>query len=489
MEKLAAESINDREILLLTLLRVGDVVVAVLAGYLAYLLRGSPLTSGPGVAQVYWVGLIVGGLLTGNVMQIGRVYRVYLLRSPLQLLVRTAVAWLVVLVILATLAVLTKTSVDYSRVWFALWGVLGLVGFLLLRVVLAVQVAKWARVGSLQSWVVLVGSGEFSRRLARRVQDDPRLHLAGLVRCPGDVEPGPGDPGSVSLDPSDAAYPRVAVIGELDDLARLVRDLGISEIYLAADWGQAELLTAVTNAVRGLDVEVQLCLDTQVWQRPLLGWRSRAGVPMLGVWRRPFSYWERVGKAVEDRVGALLLLLAVAPLLLLIAVLIKVNSRGPVLFRQERVGYEGERFQVFKFRTMQVAQSEKDRRAVTQATRDDPRVTAVGRFLRRTSLDELPQLLNVLTGEMSLVGPRPHALAHEDGFARLASEYFSRHRVKPGITGWAQIQGFRGEIDDPEKIRRRVEADLYYIDNWSLYLDLKILFITPFVAFFGENAY
>jgi putative colanic acid biosynthesis UDP-glucose lipid carrier transferase len=281
----------------------------------------------------------------------------------------------------------------------------------------------------------------------------------------------------------------VAVIGELDDLARLVRDLGISEIYLAADWGQAELLTAVTNAVRGLDVEVQLCLDTQVWQRPLLGWRSRAGVPMLGVWRRPFSYWERVGKAVEDRVGALLLLLAVAPLLLLIAVLIKVNSRGPVLFRQERVGYEGERFQVFKFRTMQVAQSEKDRRAVTQATRDDPRVTAVGRFLRRTSLDELPQLLNVLTGEMSLVGPRPHALAHEDGFARLASEYFSRHRVKPGITGWAQIQGFRGEIDDPEKIRRRVEADLYYIDNWSLYLDLKILFITPFVAFFGENAY
>ncbi|MGO1119640.1 undecaprenyl-phosphate glucose phosphotransferase [Rhodovibrionaceae bacterium A322] len=486
MEKHTTDRSNDREFFLLTSLRIGDVVVAVLSGYLAYLLRGSPYISGVGVAQVYWVALIIGGLLTGNVMQASRVYRVYLLRSPLQLIVRTTVAWLVVLLILATLAVLTKTSFNYSRVWFVLWAVMGLAGFLILRVALAALVARWARVGRLQSSALIIGDSEFAHRLADRLQGDPRLHLVGLVGCGESSGRGPQAVGEQTQGSSGTAS---QVVGELTDLQELIRRDGVSEVFVALRWGQSEVLAQVMQAVKGLDVEVHICLDTAVWNRPLLGWRSHVGVPMLGAWRRPFTAWERTAKAIEDRTGAFFLLLLFSPLLLAVAILIKLDSKGPVFFRQQRAGYEGKSFSVFKFRTMRVQQSEKDQTEVTQATKEDPRVTRVGRFLRRTSIDELPQLLNVLNGEMSLVGPRPHAVEHEDGFARQASEYIGRYRVKPGITGWAQIQGFRGEVDDPDKIRRRVEADLYYIDNWSLFLDIKILFITPFVAFFGENAY
>jgi putative colanic acid biosynthesis UDP-glucose lipid carrier transferase len=158
-----------------------------------------------------------------------------------------------------------------------------------------------------------------------------------------------------------------------------------------------------------------------------------------------------------------------------------------VLFRQRRYGFNNNPITVFKFRTMRHDQA--DDRLVPQARRNDPRVTRVGAFLRRTSLDELPQLINVLRGEMSLVGPRPHAVAHNEQYAHVIDDYLSRHRVKPGITGWAQVNGLRGETDTPDKMRRRVQYDLYYIDNWSLYLDFKILALTPFVGLVHKNAY
>jgi putative colanic acid biosynthesis UDP-glucose lipid carrier transferase len=168
-----------------------------------------------------------------------------------------------------------------------------------------------------------------------------------------------------------------------------------------------------------------------------------------------------------------------------IAALIKLDSPGPVLFRQRRHGYNHRIIDVYKFRTMSVQENGTH---VQQARKDDPRVTRMGRLLRRTSLDELPQLLNVLTGEMSLVGPRPHALAHNQLYAEQLDRYANRHRVKPGITGWAQINGFRGPTEDPEKMRQRVQLDLHYIENWSIWLDLKILVLTPFLGFIHRNA-
>jgi Undecaprenyl-phosphate glucose phosphotransferase len=198
------------------------------------------------------------------------------------------------------------------------------------------------------------------------------------------------------------------------------------------------------------------------------------------------SGWNLVLKNAEDRlVGALLLLLG-SPLLALIALAIKLDSRGPVFFRQRRYGFNNNAIVVWKFRTMR--DQPEDETVVPQATRNDPRVTAMGRILRRTSLDELPQIFNVLRGEMSLVGPRPHAVAHNEQYATVIDDYLSRHRVKPGITGWAQVNGLRGETDTPEKMRQRVQHDLYYIDNWSFWFDLKILALTPFAAM-NRNAY
>ena len=213
---------------------------------------------------------------------------------------------------------------------------------------------------------------------------------------------------------------------------------------------------------------------------------------MLKLSERPLSGWSVFAKGLEDRILAALLLIALSPLLIAVALAIKLNSRGPVLFRQKRYGFNNNEFSVLKFRTMRETAAPAPAApaaGVEQAKREDPRVTAVGKILRRTSLDELPQLVNVVRGEMSLVGPRPHAVAHNEEYASVINEYLSRHRVKPGITGWAQINGFRGETQTLDLMRQRVQHDLYYIENWSVLFDLRILVMTLFVGFIHRNAY
>jgi putative colanic acid biosynthesis UDP-glucose lipid carrier transferase len=214
-----------------------------------------------------------------------------------------------------------------------------------------------------------------------------------------------------------------------------------------------------------------------------------AGVPLLNIFERPMSGWSHVAKAVEDRLLAALLLILGSPVMLLIALAVGLDSPGGVLFRQKRYGFNNEVIEVIKFRTMRADAAEHGQAEVRQAARADPRVTRVGRILRRTSLDELPQLLNVLSGEMSLVGPRPLAVAHNELYAPLIDAYLGRHRVKPGITGWAQVNGLRGETETLAKMERRVEYDLYYIEHWSLGFDLRILARTLLVGFAHPNAY
>jgi putative colanic acid biosynthesis UDP-glucose lipid carrier transferase len=206
---------------------------------------------------------------------------------------------------------------------------------------------------------------------------------------------------------------------------------------------------------------------------------------LLQVRPKPIDNWGFLLKSGFDYVGGALALLFFAPLMLVIAMAIKIDSRGPVLFRQRRHGFNHRVIDVFKFRTMTTAENGD---CVDQARKNDPRVTRVGRFLRRTSLDELPQLINVMKGEMSLVGPRPHALAHNVHYAERLDLYATRHRVKPGMTGWAQINGYRGPTENPDMMRMRVRMDLYYIENWSLWLDIRIIALTPFVGFIHPNA-
>jgi putative colanic acid biosynthesis UDP-glucose lipid carrier transferase len=202
--------------------------------------------------------------------------------------------------------------------------------------------------------------------------------------------------------------------------------------------------------------------------------------------RGPLSAVERCAKRCVDMIGAGLVLVVMSPLLALVAVAIKLDSPGPILFRQQRLGFNGCSFQICKFRTMSVLE---DGFSAVQARDDDDRVTRVGKWLRRTSIDELPQLLNVLDGSMSLVGPRPHAIAHDNQFEKIVRNYALRQRVKPGLTGWAQIHGCRGPTPTAALIERRVEYDLWYIDNWSLRLDLAILLQTPIEVVRGRNAY
>jgi putative colanic acid biosysnthesis UDP-glucose lipid carrier transferase len=211
-----------------------------------------------------------------------------------------------------------------------------------------------------------------------------------------------------------------------------------------------------------------------------------AGVPAVSVFENPFNGVNGWVKRIEDVLLASLILLLIAVPMLAIALGVKLSSRGPLFFKQRRYGLDGKEIVVWKFRTMNVCE---DGPEITQATRDDPRVTKFGAFLRRTSLDELPQFFNVLTGSMSVVGPRPHPIALNEAYRKQIRGYMLRHKVKPGITGWAQVRGYRGETDKLEKMERRIEHDLWYIRNWSLWLDLRIVALSTVKGFGGAKAY
>jgi Undecaprenyl-phosphate glucose phosphotransferase len=250
---------------------------------------------------------------------------------------------------------------------------------------------------------------------------------------------------------------------------------------------------AVASTLRKLSlvpVDVRLCPGEFTLRLGAVQASHMGGLTLLNVIDHPLRDWRWIVKAIEDRILGFVILSAISPLMLAIALLIRLDSPGPVLFRQKRYGFNNELIDVLKFRTMYQQMSDANAEQLTQ--RNDPRITRVGAWLRRTSLDELPQFLNVLRGEMSIVGPRPHALAAKAGsllYPEAVKHYDARHRVKPGITGWAQVNGWRGETDTVEQIRKRVEHDLYYIENWSLAFDLRIILRTILGGFTGRNAF
>jgi putative colanic acid biosysnthesis UDP-glucose lipid carrier transferase len=281
--------------------------------------------------------------------------------------------------------------------------------------------------------------------------------------------------------------------GDLEALVQEARSGAIDDVVIALPWSEDERVMAIVSRLRELPVNVYLASD-------LIGFRTEfrsppghfGALPVVQLVGRPMSGWDSVIKSLEDYVLASILVVVFAPLLLAIAAAIKLDSRGTVLFRQKRLGFNNQVIDVYKFRSMhaEAGHAEAGGAARTrQATQNDPRVTRVGGVLRRWSLDELPQLFNVLNGTMSLVGPRPHALDHNEDFARQIRGYFARHRVKPGITGLAQVRGYRGATDTPEKLEGRVRNDIFYVDNWSLSFDVQILLRTFVICLVGKNAY
>jgi undecaprenyl-phosphate galactose phosphotransferase/putative colanic acid biosynthesis UDP-glucose lipid carrier transferase len=251
-------------------------------------------------------------------------------------------------------------------------------------------------------------------------------------------------------------------------------------------WGQTERIELVRDRIKALPIAARLLPDRRV--RALSNYTSSARQRVLAIeiQRAPLSAAERFAKRTTDLVVGSAALVALLPVLALTAVAIKLDSPGPVIFSQRRKGFNGREFVMWKFRTMTV---QEDGAVVSQATRNDPRVTAIGRLLRSASIDELPQIINVLSGDMSLIGPRPHAIAHDDYFQNLLGDYAFRHHVKPGLTGWAQCNGSRGATPSVEDIAERVKLDLWYINNWSLWLDIHILIKTVFEVARRRNAY
>ncbi len=461
---------TDHHPLVLGFLRAADVAVVAVSAVIAYWLRHDTLS----MPYYYVVSIALACALTLNVMHGARIYSWPVVERLPWLMLRMVIGWVGVLLMLLTLAYFTRTSDWFSRAWVVMWLALSVVGFGLVRLITVVQLWRWRSRGDLRVNVAVVGARDLGRAVVRQLRglhpEDIRLVGVFDDHLPIDVE-----------------IEGVPVRGTVDDLIETARRERIDEVILAMVDRSSEEVEQVIAKLRPLPINTKLCAHSLRFNLPVRGFASFAGLPLLSVLERPLTGWSKVGKTIEDRLLGAALCLVLLPVMGLIALAVKLDSPGPVLFRQRRYGFNNNEITVFKFRSM--AHDADPDPSVPQARRNDPRVTRVGAFLRRTSLDELPQLFNVLRGEMSLVGPRPHAVAHNERYAQVIDGYLGRHRVKPGITGWAQVNGLRGETDTPEKMRMRVQYDLFYIDNWSLLFDLKILAMTGMVGFVNKNAY
>jgi Undecaprenyl-phosphate glucose phosphotransferase len=365
----------------------------------------------------------------------------------------------------------------FPRGWQPLSLVLG--GGLLLGMRLIVRrfLAPLAKAGMFDANLAIYGAGEVARAVVSHVErGGSGLHLSGIFDDRAN---------SVRLDGDG-----LSITGGLADLIEAGRADRIDEIIIALPQSAGKRIADIARKLEHLPVRIRICthiasdlVDAQLASHKV---SSVGPVGLLDVKSKPLIDWAPFVKRLEDIVIGVPALICFAPVMLLIALAIKLDSPGPVFFRQKRHGLNHRVIEVLKFRSMRVAE---DGPVVTQATRHDPRVTRVGRFIRRTSLDELPQLINIVAGDMSLVGPRPHALVHNEHYGEMLERYANRHQVKPGLTGWAQVNGYRGETQTNEDMRKRVEYDLVYITNWSLLMDLRILAATPIYGFTGKNAF
>ena len=362
---------------------------------------------------------------------------------------------------------------------FSAWLIAAIAALVASRWYMAHLVRQWAAAGRLERRVAIYGAGVPCANLITSLEADPSCDIRIVGVC--------DERGNERVGTHVLGYPR---IGSLDDLISLARRSRIDTIVVTLPIVAEKRLLQIFDRLSVLPADVRQPASATGLRFTRRAYSYIGLLPMLAIQDKPIGSWGTIAKSAFDRLVACVALVLLAPVLAAVAIAIKLDSRGPVLFRQNRYGFNNELIGVLKFRSMYSEQT--DASAQRLVSKGDPRVTRVGRFIRRSSLDELPQLLNVLRGELSLVGPRPHAVNAKAGdrlYGDVVRSYFARHKVKPGITGWAQINGWRGETDTEEKILKRVEHDLHYVENWSLFLDLKILALTPFALLNTENAY
>lgn len=385
--------------------------------------------------------------------------------------------WFSVLLGLLLIAYGTKMSADYPRRVMLSWFIVAPLMLTAWRMVLGAVLRSWRSRGHGQQAAAVVGSGEMARRVAQNVFESPwmGMRLQGVY----DDSRAIGEAPFEGLD--------VNVCGSIDDVLVAAKEGQIDAVYIALPTGQEARSEALISQLADTPVSVFVIPNLFMFDLLHARWLSMNGVPVISVFESPFYGVDGTIKRVVDICFSIVILIVVALPMLLVAIGIKLDSPGSILFRQRRYGLDGREILVWKFRTMRSGSDSNEESK--QATRDDPRVTRFGAFLRRHSLDELPQFFNVLQGRMSIVGPRPHPVALNEQHRQLIRGYMLRHRVKPGITGLAQVSGSRGETETLEKMAKRIEYDLAYIRDWTLWLDFKIILQTIFKGFRDQNAY
>jgi putative colanic acid biosynthesis UDP-glucose lipid carrier transferase len=394
--------------------------------------------------------------------------------SKLGALIDIVTSWASMLAILWLCGYATNSllffDLDVMLAWALLTPLLQWMVVIIGRLVLRYQAAQPGN----RRRAIVVGAGPLGGKVARALQSnhDQSIEFIGYFDDRTDSRVLPE---AVSMR-----------LGGLRDVANYVYAHGIHEVYITLPLGSQPRIVELLEAVQGTTASLYFVPDVfgiSIIQGRL---QDMNGVPVVGICETPFTGTNELVKRVSDIILGSVILVLIAPILLGVALGVKLSSPGPVIFKQRRNGLDGEEITVYKFRSMR---TQDNGPVVKQATKGDPRITPFGAFIRKTSLDELPQFINVLQGRMSIVGPRPHAVAHNEEYRRLIKAYMVRHKVRPGITGWAQVHGFRGETETIEKMQARVEYDLEYLRNWSLGLDLQIIIRTVRLILFDRNAY
>lgn len=446
------------------LMRLLDFGTILLSGYFGYWLRFESW----GMSTLYLVTLLSVSFLASIMFHLQKVYYPIRGRPYRDIFPALGIAWTMTMLLFIFYLFAFQESAEYSRIWLGFWYGLGLALLWLQRVIVYFCLHYARASGYNIRHIVVIGEGSLLERV--------RTALGKSLWTGYKVERHILWDEATTYD-----------MAMQQELLGYIKEKSIDEVWITMPLEKASFLKEVMNMLSFCTCIVRLVPD--IFGTYLINYSVTeiAGLPVVNLRDTPMSGFNQLVKWIEDKLCAVVILLLTSPILVIVAIAVKYSSKGPVFFKQERYGLDGKSFKVLKFRSMKVHQE--SRGQVTQATKNDNRITKVGAFIRRTSLDELPQIFNVLLGNMSLVGPRPHAAEHNEYYKNLVPGYMQRHLIKPGITGWAQVNGFRGETNTLEKMQKRVEYDLYYIENWSLALDLKIIFLTIFKGFVHKNAY
>jgi Undecaprenyl-phosphate glucose phosphotransferase len=455
----------------------GLVDIAVVLG-LGYVIYVGYLPLAERKPDLYLAAVTIYTTLAVLSFNLAGLYRFGTILRPASQIGRISAICLMVFLFLIALGFALKVTIEFSRVWAFSWVVSSATGLTISRFWVARLLLRFARQGQITRNIIIYGAGEPGERLVRYIDNlnEPWNRITAVF---------------------DERATRVAeschghkVQDGLDALVAYARMHRTDEILIALPWSSPDRVYQVMRALLPLPAIVRVSPELASLDLMSHKVSNQYGIPMLTLTEKPVSGWSALSKTIFDYVLAVMLLVPALPVMAIIAACIKLESRGPVFFRQDRQGFNHDMIKVWKFRTMYADQCDVTADALT--TRDDPRVTRVGAVLRRLSLDELPQLFNVLRGEMSVVGPRPHALEAKAGgrlYDQVVDGYAIRHKVKPGITGWAQVNGWRGNTETEDDLHHRVEHDLYYIDNWSVAFDLYIVARTVGSVLSGKNSY